>query len=646
MQGDAMKREEGWRSELPWALSLFVLAFALRGLDVPGGRWAQHACGAPFIQQVAAIIQSGNPLHFEVFFYPPVPAIIVASFAGVWRVLGGGGEVAVQCGVVGLIFALATVAVVYVLGRFWGRPHGLIAMAFYAVTMSAVLVRHGNVQVYSTFFVSLAMYGVLRSGIDGRIWTCTLAGIWLGLGVASKYSPMFFIGMLLVPHILRRRSSGRVVDGSVCPGLDARKEAFLARIWVGSAWVAVGLALAMLWVGLMESEFLYGQLRQIYEQHSHENPFEYHLPWINRLYRAGLAGVGLVGMIWGLAILIPRIHNVPPWEWTRSFFVRNRFWVAPCIGFIVTIVVTMGLPAAFNLNDFTRHFVHIAKGRASGDNGFFPEHRPAPSYIGAYIPESTGVPLYAAGLLGLLYPLLRRDKRVLLLIASAIPAYLVLELSRVKVNRYAMELFPLWCLLSGIWLGDLCQQRRKAWRLAGLAVVLTIVTYSAVYSLAWAEFFNGGGDVRREAGVWLNSTVPTGTSLGAKSALLVTGSPELLPDSGFLAPYRLVDYTEEPEYVLLPNAVHGIVIQYLDGLEKGYTYTADDWFVSTPTATDLDILSRIVREEGYLFVKEFRKRPVIFGMELGSDALTGRTWNAEHSSAIGIRIYRRIAGRR
>ncbi len=228
---------------------------------------------------------------------------------------------------------------------------------------------------------------------------------------------------------------------------------------------------------------------------------------------------------------------------------------------------------------------------------------------------------------------------------SAIPAYLVLELQRVKVSVYALDLFPLWCLLAAIWLGDLCQRRRKAWRVAGRVLVVCIVAYSAVYSLAWAEFFGSRITPQTEAGKWLNANVPPGTSIGARSALLVTGSPGLLPDSGFLAPYRLVEYTEEPEYVLLPNGVHAVMVQYLKSLQEGYVYKDDDWGTSIPTSADLSILSRIVRQESYVLVKEFRKRPLVLGMEVRSDSLSGRTWMAEHSSSIGLKVYHRVAAR-
>lgn len=55
---------------------------------------------------------------------------------------------------------------------------------------------------------------------------------------------------------------------------------------------------------------------------------------------------------------------------------------------------------------------------------------------------------------------------------------------------------------------------------------------------------------------------------------------------------------------------------------------------------DLAVVSRIVRDVLH-FVKEFVKRPSIFGVAVRSGSLTGRTRMGEHGAATGIRIYRR-----
>src|SRR6266508_472404 len=631
------------RRELLWVMGILVLALALRLFAVTareGGAWSVGACGEPFVQEIESILRSGNPLHLEVFFYPPAPAIIVAAVTGLWTIVGGG-DVAVHCRVVTLAFSVATVGIVYMLGRFWGRSHAFIAMMLYAVTMIAVVVQ-GNVQVYSAFFVSLALYSVLRADAEGRIGSLAFAGVWLGLGVASKYVPIFFAGMLFAPYVLGWLRTGSAVGDRGAEAAYAEGGEAAARIWTGSLWLLVALAAAVVWAGTVEREGTYALLRRLYEQRAHENAFEHHLEWINRLYRAGLATVGIVGMAGALALLIPWLLHIPAWRWARLVYTRNRLWIVPCATLILTVAVILGLPVALNLQDFARHFVFVAKASATGDSGFFPAGRPAVSYMFGFIPENTGRALFIAGLVGLIYAAVRRDMRAAIIIASAIPAYVLLELSRVKVNRYALDLMPVWCVLAAVWLGDLCEKRFRVWRLAGISMVIATVVYSLAYSLAWAEFASPRGDIRKEAGWWLDNTIPRGASLGVKSALLLNGSPELLPGTGFLAGYRLVDYSDESDYVLLPDGVYAIVKQYLEATRQGYVYGADDWWPYSPSAEDLDTLSRIVREDGYVLVKEFRKRPIVLGLEARSDSLSGRTWWVEHGP-VGIRVYRRVS---
>lgn len=632
-----MSRQREWC----WVVGVLALALGLRlfaALGHEGGAWSVGTCDEPFVLEAESILRSGNPLHLEAFSYPPVPAIITAAGAGLWGTVGGG-DVAAQCRVITLVFSVATVGVVYMVGRLWGQRYGLIAMTLYAVAMIAVVVQ-GNVQVYSTFFLLLAFYHLLRGEPEAKTGYRVLAGVWLGLGVASKYVPLLFAGMLFAPYLLDRWTKEEVVAGQVVEGAAGESGKVGARVWTGGVSLVVAIAAAMVWTGTVERDWVYALLRRLYEQRPHENAFEYHLASINRLYRVGLAAVGIAGMVGALTLVVPWVRHISPWQWARLFYARNRLWVAPCAALILTIGVTLGVPAVLNLQDFARNFVFQARVGTAGDNGFFPANRPAVSYILGFIPESLGLALFIAGLIGLAYVAIRRDRRAIIVIASAIPAYVVLELSSIKVNRYALELMPLWCLLAAVWLGDLWGKSDRRWRLVGACAVLAVATYSLSYSLAWAEFSSPRGDVRKEAGRWLNTTIPSGSSLGARSGLMVSGAPELLPEAAFLTKYRLVDYADDPDYVLLPTSVYEVMRQYLEAVRDGYEYSADDWWPSAPSAKDLAVLSRIVREDGYVLMKEFRKRPTLLGLEVRSDSLRGRTWYVEHG-AVGIRIYRR-----
>ena len=631
------------KREVLFIVGLLMLALAVRFTSVVGpedSTWVIGSCDDPFVDETAPILATGNPFHFPVFFYPPVAPMIVATNVGVWRVIGGGGELAPQCRIITLMFSVATVGLVYLLGRIWGRSHAFTAALFYAVTMMPVIVQ-GNVQVYSTFFLVLSLYIALRDDAGTSRCLLCLVGVSLGLGIASKYSPLFFSGILFIPYLLRRISLGNLAPRLA--SADRPKTSGLpSTAWLVALTVVTAAGWLMLGVGIANRPFIYGLLEAFYNQRMHANPFAHHLPLIARVYDAGLLIAGVTGTGAALLLAIPWIRGTSSLQWAQQVYARHIQWMLPVTCMIVTLAIALALPAVLNIHDFARYFSFIAKAMASGDNGMFPESHPAVSYIAGFIPESIGLPLFIAGLVGLPYAVLARDRRLIAIIACAIPAYAMLELSRVKINRYALEMFPVWCLLAAIWLGDLWQKRGLLWRSLTLATTIGIAAYSLAYTLAWAAFFAPGNDIQRAAGRWLNRTIPPGSSIGVRSGLLVTGSPELLPPSHFLAQYQEVDYRDRPQYVLLPNGVYAIVLQYMQATRDGYSYTANDWFPSTPSPQDLETLTRLVAGDDYELVREFRRRPAIWGIDLESDSLAGPTWLVEHSPPSGLRVYRRL----
>jgi len=621
---------------------MLVLACALRlaaSVEAKDGQWVVWACDAPFLQQLEPIARSGNPLEMNVFWYPPVPAYLAGAGVLAWNAIVGPVDPGIGCRFVTLFFSLATVALTYALGRFWGPRHALIAMALMSVTMIAVVVQL-NVQVYSAFFVTLAIYLMLRADQSGSPGFLILTGVALGLAVASKYTPVFFAGVLLAPF-LHRRLTDRFAFVPAEPVQERRSPGAMDTIWPLGLSLLIVISALVLWYAIAWQSTVYAILRDIYDASPHANPFDYHRVWIDRMYALALVPIGGLAAVCSTALVVPWVRGTSPWLWSRLFYEQNRFWILPAFAFAVTVTGALIVPAAVNLDDFSRHFVGLLKMHATGDYGMFPAARSAPSYLAAYIPENTGLLIFAAGVIGLIWAVIRRDVRMLTIVASVLPAYVVAEFARVKVNRYVLEFMPVWVLLAATWPAELMGARRRLSRVAGALIVVVVICYSGVYSLAWARWLTTG-DVKDDVASWIKASIPAGASLGVTSGLILNGSPELLPDRGSLAGYTLLDYAEDPDYVLLPNGVHAVVEQYLDLGNKGYVYTAADWGVTRPSANDLAVMSRIVREDGYTLVKTFVKRPHAFGIEIRSASLTGRTWMVEHNAAAGIRIYRRV----
>src|SRR5262249_11697231 len=156
--------------------------------------------------------------------------IATATLSALGGAIGLGGAVSAECRLVSLLVSLATVGLVYLIGRFWGRRHGLIAMALYAVAMLPATVQSNPPQVFATFFLALAIFRVLRALTRGAATALILGGAWLGLGGPSKFPPLFFAGVLLLPQLLRPRSGGPT-DAVAVPQARRPGEAVMARLW-------------------------------------------------------------------------------------------------------------------------------------------------------------------------------------------------------------------------------------------------------------------------------------------------------------------------------------------------------------------------------------------------------------------------------
>ncbi len=104
-----------------------------------------------------------------------------------------------------------SVLLVYLLGsRLYGRKTGLLAAAFLAVAVIHVQLGHfAAFDVQLTFWVILALYGAARVAEQGKLRWATLAGLALGLGLATKVSVLPLAVPVLVAYALYAGSDSR-----------------------------------------------------------------------------------------------------------------------------------------------------------------------------------------------------------------------------------------------------------------------------------------------------------------------------------------------------------------------------------------------------------------------------------------------------
>jgi hypothetical protein len=626
-------------------VALILLAGAVLRLfaftDFSNGTFHLVGTCGQLIDEAKPLFDARNPLHFEVFFYPPVAPILVASTGMLLQgVLPKALDFARYCLLFNIGVSVATLLVVYLIGRQWSVQVGLAAISFYAVTMIAVY-SSDNVQMYPTFFSMLALCFFFRSVQKQTPSNLILMGVFLGLGVASKYFPIMLILMLFMVYFVahgRKDNRECVQDGE-----KYISNTGTAVAWKGMLYTILIVTMGVCYVSLFHKEMVLTEFQSIYDSYPHDHQFGHHLPIINRFYHMGIIGIGAVFGVVLLGLVVPYRHGVEPWAWFQQFSKYHRLWLIPLTAMVVTLVAAIGIPAALNLNNYLKYTTWIAKGYGSADGGFFPAGKPAPSYLLSYFPESLGIPLFILSCLGIIYCLYARDRKSIFVLLIALPLYAVLELSAVKVNRFAMDLMPLFCIFAAILIVRLMKfQNARIVRTLSVLIFIFVLSYSSLYSLAWANLQGSLRVIPLETAEWINRNVPLGSQLGMKADLWIAGSPTLLPDPATLTGFEITDYTKYPDYIVLPKSLHEIIRQYAELTRSGHTYRPADWSpFEPPSQAESTVLVDLIYEQQYELVKEFEQRPSIFGITFGPQFLSGRTWLLEHTGSYGIRVYKK-----
>ncbi len=106
---------------------------------------------------------------------------------------------------------VGTVLMVFLLGcRLYGRRAGLLASLLAAMAVIHVQLSHFyTVDTFLTFFIAAAMYFMARRTLDGGLRNSLLAGVFIGLALASKISVAPLLLALALAHAIHVFSSSR-----------------------------------------------------------------------------------------------------------------------------------------------------------------------------------------------------------------------------------------------------------------------------------------------------------------------------------------------------------------------------------------------------------------------------------------------------
>ena len=243
--------------------------------------------------------------------YETVPGLPLYSPCG-----GGGHDLRALGRVISALADVGTVAVVYLLGRrMYGRREAVLASALVALAVIHIQLSHFfAVDTIAALCAVAALYFMLRVGADGRMRDSVLAGVFVGLGLATKASLLPIFLALATAHgvyVLGALREGRgrlLVEDAVrtaIAGMAAGTAASLAVLFVAQPYMFLD------WPQFSESVSEQSQMvRRILDypytrQYVDTTPYWYHfrqlstwgLGWpLGLLALAGLAYAALRGL--------------------------------------------------------------------------------------------------------------------------------------------------------------------------------------------------------------------------------------------------------------------------------------------------------------------------------------------------------------
>ena len=284
-----------------------------------------------------------------------------------------------------VLFDLGTIYLAFLIGRdVYGKRTGLLAAALVSLAVSHIQLAHfSTFDVMTTFFITLTVYGSVRvvQARDDGLWPTLWASAASGLAVASKFSAIPLVAVLVVAQIIR--AAHRV-----------REERYPAFAVVVRSWrrILVGLIVAGL-AFFVTSPFalldLGGYVKQVAEQgamvrgeadwpftrqYIGTTPFLYQIAQQVRWGLGWPLGItAFVGFGWTVIRQFRRPRGeelvmlgwaVPYFALTGSFMVKFMRYMLP----LLPLFIVMGAEMLWRISDWARGRMaaHRAQGSGSG----------------------------------------------------------------------------------------------------------------------------------------------------------------------------------------------------------------------------------------------------------------------------------------
>lgn len=190
---------------IPWVLCLLFLA-----VTVPGISWGAPDLWNPDELFWRVNMALGGEMKFDEtepdYNYPSLPKYVMYGVA--WLVQRAGGSqvaVLVSARLISVALGALTILLIYAIAKMASKSVLIRLLAAFLALSSTVLVhnaRFAHNDLYLLFFITLALYALLKSRLSGRRLWLYLAFFSVGCAASSKYTGVSFVVVLLAFYFI------------------------------------------------------------------------------------------------------------------------------------------------------------------------------------------------------------------------------------------------------------------------------------------------------------------------------------------------------------------------------------------------------------------------------------------------------------
>jgi YYY domain-containing protein len=536
---------------------------------------------APSIGELDSLFDADrSPLNPRWFPYGSFPLYLLKGANGLYSLFTGAElhDLRILGRTISALADVATMVVVYLLGvRMFGRREGLLASALLALAVLHIQLSHFfAVDTIMAMCAAAALYFLYGVAAEGRLRDSVLAGVFIGLGVATKVSLAPIFVAFIMAHLMYAVGAIESRSGTR-RDVTQRLSAAGAGAFIG-AWTSLLVFAVVQPYAFLDLSRFYADTIEQSEMVRRIRDYPYTRQYVDTTaYLYQVRQLATWGLGWPLGIV----------AWAGLLYASLRGMRV--LHGLVYIAAGWGLPVAMLL--FSNSVLAIF--------------------------AASGVAFVA--LVGTLPFRSQRSRGAVLLLSWVVPYFLIIGSFQVKFIRYLIPITPFLLLfgstmLFGLW--DRVKERAPGLRGVLVAGLFLLLGSTAFYAISYMAIYSESHTAVRTSR-WINANAPLGSVILKEH--WEEGIPNLrgyvikeLPiydDDGERKLQSLTDELEGADYIVFySNRLYGTIPR----LPERYPVSSEYYrllFTGELGYELVNVESSYARLAGVSFVEETFDRP-------------------------------------